>query len=110
VHRLRRHRITIVRSGSARIEGDGNVDNLSALPNIGVTLASELEKAGIASYDELVDVGSVEATLRVARREAEPCYNKLYALEGAIRGVRWHAIPKEERAGLKEQYDRARSA
>jgi DNA transformation protein len=86
------------------------VDDLSELPNIGATLSSELEKAGIASYDELVDVGSVEATLRVARGEAEPCYNKLYALEGAIRGVRWHSIPKEERARLKEQYDRARSA
>lgn len=86
------------------------MDDLSALPNIGVTLAGELEMAGIKSYDELVDVGSVEATLRVARGAGEPCYNKLYALEGAIRGVRWHSIPKEERARLKERYDRARSA
>jgi len=32
----------------------------------------------------------------------------LYALEGAIQGVRWHAIPKEERAQLKVEFDQAR--
>jgi DNA transformation protein len=35
------------------------------------------------------------------------CYNMLYAIEGAVRGVRWHYIPKEERDQLKREFDHA---
>ena len=30
-------------------------------------------------------------------------YNMLYALEGAIQGVRWHALPAERRAEVKAE-------
>jgi DNA transformation protein len=83
--------------------------DLTALPNIGETLAGELREAGVESYDDLADMGAVEATLQIARGGRKDCYNLLFALEGAIRGVRWHSIPKHERARLKQEFDRARA-
>lgn len=35
------------------------------------------------------------------------CYNMLYACKGAIRGIRWHGIPKEEWRPLKDGFERA---
>jgi hypothetical protein len=32
----------------------------------------------------------------------------LFALEGAICGIRWHSLPKSERAKLKDRFDAAR--
>lgn len=82
--------------------------DLTMLPNIGDKLAKRLEAADIHTYDDLAAVGSVEAVLRVKEANIDACYNMLYALEGAIQGVRWHSIPKDERAALKAEFDQAR--
>ena len=86
------------------------MDDLSRLPNIGKVLAGKLNQQGITSYDDLVSLGSVEAVLRIGQTDLSACYNMLYALEGAIRGIRWHSIPQDERRQLKEEYDLARDA
>ncbi len=52
-------------------------------------------------------MGSAEAVLRIDVKDIASCYNMLYALEGAIRRIRCHGIPKEERALLKESFDEA---
>jgi DNA transformation protein len=85
------------------------MEDLTALPNIGETVAAALRKAGVESYGDLADMGAVEAALRVARGGRKDCYNLLFALEGAIRGVRWHSIPKQDRARLKQEFERARA-
>ncbi len=84
------------------------MNSLTDLPNIGDALADKLSVAGINSYDDLISLGSVEIILKI-RDGVDPgaCYNMLYAIEGAIRGVRWHTIPKEERNQLKKEFDRA---
>jgi DNA transformation protein and related proteins len=84
------------------------MEDLTKLPNIGAVLAEKLTEAGITCYEDLVSLGSIEALLKI-RASIDPgaCYNMLYAIEGAIRGVRWHAIPKEERQQLKDEFDRA---
>lgn len=84
------------------------MDDLSQLPNIGKVLADKLNRKGVTSYDDLVSLGSIEAVLRIRQTDQSACYNMLYALEGAIRGIRWHSIPREERQQLKEEYDLAR--
>jgi DNA transformation protein and related proteins len=83
-------------------------ENLTDLPNIGSALAEKLASAGITYYEELAALGSVEVALKI-RDGLDPgaCYNMLYALEGAIRGVRWHTIPKDERNRLKREFDHA---
>ena len=84
------------------------MSDLIKLPNIGPSLAERLNEAGISSYDDLVSIGSIEAILKI-REGVDPgaCYNMLYALEGAIRGLRWHDIPKEERNKVKDAFDQA---
>ena len=81
---------------------------LTSLPNIGDVLAEKLAVAGVTDYDDLVSIGSVEAMLKI-RDGLDPgaCYNMLYAIEGAIRGIRWHNIPKDERDQLKREFDHA---
>ena len=84
---------------------DSEQIDLARLPNIGATLAAELTAIGVTSLAELSALGSVEATRRIARNRSGPCQSLLFALEGAIRGVRWHSIPKAERASLKARFE-----
>ena len=83
--------------------------DLTALPNIGKALANELTKVGIDSPDALREVGSIQATARIAAGGRDACYSLLFALEGAIRGIRWHTIPRSERATLKARFDGVRA-
>lgn len=85
------------------------MEDLIQLPNIGPVLAQKLRDIGVTNHAELVAMGSVEAVLRIGHTDPGACYNMLYAIEGAIRGIRWHAIPKPERARIKERFDSARS-
>jgi DNA transformation protein len=78
--------------------------SLSDLPNIGPTLEALLNEHGIHTADDLRSLGAVEACRRL-QLSGESCYNKLYALEGAIRGIRWHDLPKHDRAALKAEFD-----
>lgn len=80
---------------------------LEDLPNIGKEAARLLEAAGIATPGELRLRGAVAAALRIRaiRPEDPPCRSLLSGLEGAIRGVRWHAIPASDRERLWEKYE-----
>jgi DNA transformation protein and related proteins len=79
---------------------------LTDMPNVGSVLADTLRRAGIETPADLQALGSVEALLRIRRTMVgdKPCASKLYALEGAIRGIRWHDIPQDERAELWKRY------
>jgi DNA transformation protein len=81
-----------------------SMKEIKELPNIGKKLAEELQKTGITSYEQLVKCGSVEALLKMKGSSGEGCYNMLYALEGAIQGIRWHKLPKEKLENLKQEY------
>ena len=82
-------------------------ETLESLTNIGTEVAARLREAGILTPAELVRLGSVETAVRLAasRPEDPPCRSMLSGLEGAIRGVRWHAIPKDERERLWKEYE-----
>ena len=79
---------------------------LTDLPNIGATVAARLEAVGVSTPEQLKKLGSIEAVLRlkVEAKEDAPCRSMLSGLEGAIRGVRWHAIDKAEREALWQCY------
>ncbi len=83
-----------------------NSADLTSLPNIGAEVAKLLRAAGIATPDELRRTGAVAAAIRIRdiRRADPPCRSMLAGLEGAIRGVRWHLIPKPEREALWVEY------
>ncbi|MDZ5010825.1 competence protein TfoX [Clostridium perfringens] len=81
------------------------MNKLSDLPNIGEKLEEQLNKIGIDTIDRLKEVGSKEAWLNIRSIDRSACINRLYALEGAIQGIRWHNLSKEVKIELKEFYN-----
>ena len=77
---------------------------LAKLPNIGKTLEEQLEQAGVHTPADLQALGSREAWLRIQSIDPTACCNRLCALEGALRGVRWHDLGAETKADLKAFY------
>jgi DNA transformation protein and related proteins len=77
------------------------MSELSKLPNIGNTLAEKLIAVGITSKTELFAAGSEQAIQRIAAlKNSGACINMLYALEGAIQGIRWHGLDKDRKREL----------
>ena len=78
---------------------------LSKLPNIGKSVEEQLNLIGIYSLEDLKQIGSKEAWLKIREIDKSACINRLYALEGAIEGIRWHNLSEEKKLMLKEFYD-----
>lgn len=78
---------------------------LSKLPNISKAIEQQLNEVGIETVKQLMEIGSKQAWIRVKEIDEPSCINKLYALEGAIEGIRWHYLAKEIKDELKEFYD-----
>ncbi len=74
---------------------------LSALPNIGEVLEKRLEAIGISTPADLAEVGSLGVLERLDALKAPGCLSMLYALEGALRGTRWHNLSNEVKRQLK---------
>lgn len=78
---------------------------LTNLPNIGKTLADKLNMIGIKNEQDLKQTGSENALIKISTIEnSGACINMLYALEGAIQGIRWHGLDSERKNELKEFY------
>ncbi|MFD1174964.1 TfoX/Sxy family protein [Paenibacillus puldeungensis] len=77
---------------------------LHDLPNISKVIKSRLLKAGINTPSQLLAIGSQEAFLRLKLQDPSCCVNMLYALEGAIEGIRWHHLSDEKKRELKAFY------
>ena len=77
---------------------------LSKLENIGKKVEEQLEQVGISTAEELRNIGSKAAWLRIQEIDESACINRLMALEGAIQGVKKTMLPDEVKADLKEFY------
>lgn len=78
---------------------------LSDLPNIGQVLEKNLIKAGIKNPEELINLGTQKSFKKVKKfYNPESCLNMLYAIEGAVQGIRWHNLPEKKKEELKEFY------
>jgi DNA transformation protein len=88
------------------MEKSASKTDLTNLPDIGGEIARLLTAAGIRSARELRQMGALAAAVRIKeiRSDDPPCRSMLAGLEGAIRGVRWHTIPKVEREALWKEY------
>jgi len=84
--------------------------DLIDLPNLGEVVVAQLARAGITTPAQLRRSGSVGAALRLEAMGVSVCASKLCALEGAIRGIRWHSIPAAERTALQKRFAARRSA
>ncbi|WP_070000727.1 TfoX/Sxy family protein [Cellulosilyticum sp. I15G10I2] len=77
---------------------------LSKLPNIGKNVEEQLNSVGIKTLNELIEIGSKQAWLKIRAVDDSACINRLCALEGAIQGVRWHNLSEEIKSDLREFY------
>ena len=78
---------------------------LTDLPNIGITLADKLNAIGIETKQDLIRIGSENAIIKISTiTNSGACINMLYALEGAIQGIRWHGLDNDRKQELKEFY------
>ncbi|HWP50208.1 MAG TPA: TfoX/Sxy family protein [Clostridia bacterium] len=78
---------------------------LSKLPNIGRVVEQQLHEIGITTYEELRQIGSRQAWLHIKAIDNSACLNRLYALEGAIQGVKKTLLPLDDKADLKAFYN-----
>lgn len=83
-------------------------NDLSGIPNIGKTLADKLIMAGITDSGELRSIGSENAIIRLETMGIDTCINMIYALEGAIQGIRWHDLDHDRKKELKVFYDQVK--
>lgn len=81
------------------------MSELEKLPNIGKTLADKLIEVGINTSDDLYNTGSERAFIKLNTIDNSVCINTLYALEGAVQGIRWHGLDKLTKKELLEFYD-----
>lgn len=79
---------------------------LSKLPNIGEFVENQLNEVGILTYEELKEAGAKDVWLRIKSIDDSACIHRLYALEGAIRGIKKNQLPKETKNELKEFYNK----
>ncbi len=77
---------------------------LSALQNIGKTVASRLHDIGITSEEELKRLDAAKAYKWLSERNPGKhlpvCYY-LYSLEGAIQNKHWDALSEKEKTKLR---------
>jgi DNA transformation protein and related proteins len=81
------------------------MDDLTTLPNLGKTLVQKLIQVDIETPTELKSVGSENAFIRLKTVDYNACINMLYALEGAVQGIRWHDLDQTRKKELKEFFD-----
>ena len=80
------------------------MEKLTDMPNIGNILAGKLQQVEIISARELRIIGSEKAFIRITSIDNTACLNMLFALEGAVQGIRWHNLTLKRKNELKQFY------
>ncbi|MFV0469839.1 MAG: TfoX/Sxy family DNA transformation protein [Dysgonomonas sp.] len=76
---------------------------LEKAPNLGKVICAKLREAGIEDVETLAAIGAEQAFIRLHTISSDCCINMLFALEGAVWGIRWHHLErlrKEELIGF----------
>jgi DNA transformation protein len=75
---------------------------LRNLRNLGPASERLLLAAGIATPEELDEVGAVEAYRRAVAAGGRPSLNLLWSLEAALLDLDWRDLPEARKAELRE--------
>ena len=81
---------------------------LSELPNIGKVVEEQLIQVGINTLEQLKEVGSKEAWLKIYEIDPSACINRLYGLEGAVQGMKKNLLPNDKKRELKAFFREAK--
>lgn len=80
---------------------------LLELKNLGMASVNILQAIGINSYEDLAEVGPVNAYCKIKDRGIHVSKVLLYALQGALLDVHWNDLPVELKAQLVEEVNRS---
>ena len=78
------------------------MSDLTLLRNIGKDLERKLQSVEISTAEELKEIGSKEAFIRLKLRYPNVCLVHLYSLEGAITDTDYNRLPEDVKQDLKE--------
>lgn len=84
--------------------------DVAALPGLGLKSAEWLRSVGIATTEDLREVGAVVAYLRVQATGVRPSRNLLWALHGALEGKLWTKVTDSEKQWLLREVDELQGA
>lgn len=77
---------------------------LANLPNIGKVVEEQLNQVGITTAEQLKEIGSRQAWLKIKAIDDSACIHRLLAFEGAIEGVKKSELSEEKKEELREFY------
>lgn len=84
-------------------------NKLSEHVNIGKDTERRLMQVGIESFEQLVELGSEQAFIRLQTLDPGACINLLYGLEGAIQNIKGNMLPAERKVELLGFYTMIKS-
>ena len=73
---------------------------IADVPNLGPALARMLERAGITTFSQLRQVGSVAAFAAVKEAGEPVSFNLLWAPEAALSNLTWQEVARIHRTSL----------
>lgn len=74
--------------------------DLLAMKNLGNTSINWLHAIGINSYQDLREMGAVNAYIKIKRRGIRVSKVLLYALQGALMDIHWNDLPPDMKQQL----------
>jgi DNA transformation protein len=90
--------------------GDGSKKPATRIPlesalNLGPASSAWLAEVGIYTLADLKKVGAVVAFQMVKKNRKKASLNLLYALHGALTGVRWDQLAQAEKVRLRSDVE-----
>lgn len=81
------------------------MSELTSLKNIGKEIERKLKTVGINSAEELKQIGSKNAFIRLKIHYPEVCLVHLYTLQGAVDDIEYNRLSENAKHELKEFSD-----
>lgn len=78
---------------------------LLELKNLGMASVNILQAIGVNTYEDLAEMGPVQAYCRIKARGIHVSKVMLYALQGALMDVHWNDLPPDMKSQLVEEAD-----
>lgn len=80
------------------------MSELSKLPNVGKVLEQLLIKVGITTPEQLREIGTKEAFIRIRTKDPTACIQMLYGVQGAVEGIKDKFLSESTKEDLKKFY------
>jgi DNA transformation protein and related proteins len=88
----------------------GRAGELVSMLNLGPKSAAWLDAAGIHTRAQLVKLGPIGVCRRLLEDGRPVNVLMAYAVEGALSGTHWNALPAETKQGLRAEFAKVRAA